>query len=115
VCLSALQGIQKARDVGFLSFTNNTFDVEEYQYYEQVDHGDLNWIIPGKFVAFSGPASKRLEYSGYRTLVPEDYVEYFKHKGVTGVVRLNKKVLKGTLVGRDVAKFLTAARNLMFA
>lgn len=84
--------MQKARDAGFVNFTNNTFDVEEYQYYEQVEHGDLNWIVPGKFVAFSGPSSKHAEFHGYRSLVPEDYTDYYKHKGVTGVVRLNKKV-----------------------
>ena len=76
-----------------MNFTNDTFDVQEYQYYERVEHGDLNWIIPGKFVAFGGPASKTVEHPGsYRSLVPEDYLEYFKHKGVTGIVRLNNKV-----------------------
>jgi len=57
----------------------------------KVEHGDLNWILPGKFVAFSGPSSRRTEFHGYRTLIPEDYIDYYKHKGVTGVVRLNKK------------------------
>jgi cell division cycle 14 len=29
--------------------------VEEYEHYERVENGDMNWIIPGKILAFSGP------------------------------------------------------------
>ena len=39
----------------------------------QVENGDMNWILPGKFIAFSGPSAKHTEYYGYRTLTPEDY------------------------------------------
>lgn len=90
--LDCLRGTEKAKEVGFINFQDKSFDVAEYEYYEQVEHGDLNWIVPGKFLAFSGPSNKRTEYYGYRSLVPEDYVQYFKHKNVTGVVRLNKKM-----------------------
>jgi cell division cycle 14 len=31
------------------------FDNKEYEYYEKPDNGDLNFIIPGKFIAFMGP------------------------------------------------------------
>jgi cell division cycle 14 len=58
----------------------------------QVENGDLNWIMPDKFVAFSGPAAKSIDYGGYRTFTPEDYWEYFRSKRVTAIVRLNKKV-----------------------
>jgi hypothetical protein len=27
----------------------------------QVENGDLNWVVPNKLMAFSGPSSKRLE------------------------------------------------------
>lgn len=33
------------------------FKLRDYEYYERVENGDLNVIIPEKFVAFSGPAS----------------------------------------------------------
>jgi len=36
-------------------YNYQTFDVQEYQLYEKVENGDLNWILPKKFVAFSGP------------------------------------------------------------
>lgn len=37
--------------------TPPVFYTLRYQHFERVDNGDLNWIIPGKFLAFSGPVS----------------------------------------------------------
>lgn len=48
--------------------------------------------MPGKLVAFSGPASRSNEIPGYRLHTPEDYWDYYKKKNVTAVVRLNKKI-----------------------
>ncbi|KAG2436372.1 hypothetical protein HXX76_006679 [Chlamydomonas incerta] len=89
-----MRGIQRARDVGFIDWNSgsSTWSLEEYEYYEQVENGDLNWIVPGKFVAFSGPAARSNEIAGYRLHTPEDYWEYFRRRGVTTIVRLNKKV-----------------------
>jgi cell division cycle 14 len=86
--------VQKAREVGFIDWNsgNSQFSIEEYEHYEQVENGDLNWIVPNKFVAFSGPASRCNEIAGYRLHTPEDYWDYYRKKGVTTVVRLNKKV-----------------------
>jgi len=28
------------------------YGYKEYDYYEKVEHGDMNWIVPGKFLAF---------------------------------------------------------------
>ena len=58
----------------------------------QVENGDLNWILPGKLLAFSGPAARSNEVPGYRLHTPEDYWDYYRRKGVTAIVRLNKKV-----------------------
>jgi hypothetical protein len=58
----------------------------------QVENGDLNWIVPGKLVAFSGPAARPTDYVGFRAMVPEDYWDYWHKRGVQAVVRLNKKV-----------------------
>jgi cell division cycle 14 len=46
--LDTLRGLHKARECGFFDF--RTFDVEEYEYYEQVENGDFNWIVQGKFL-----------------------------------------------------------------
>jgi hypothetical protein len=41
--------------VGFLDWDRPdcTFNLAEYEHYEQVENGDLNWIIPG--AAFAPP------------------------------------------------------------
>lgn len=57
-----------------------------------MENGDLNWILPGKLLAFSGPAARPTDYVGFRAMTPEDYWDYFKTKDVAAIVRLNKKV-----------------------
>jgi hypothetical protein len=58
----------------------------------KVENGDLNWVVPGKLMAFSGPPARPTDYAGFRAMVPEDYWEYFRRRRVGAVVRLNKKV-----------------------
>lgn len=50
---SCLEGLEAALKHGWYDF--KTFSVREYEHYEKVENGDLNWIIPGKFIAFMGP------------------------------------------------------------
>ncbi|XP_078102857.1 dual specificity protein phosphatase CDC14AB [Sander vitreus] len=88
--LDCLQGIRKALQHGFFDF--ETFDVDEYEHYERVENGDLNWIVPGKFLAFSGPHPKTKIENGYPLHAPEAYFPYFRKHNVTTVVRLNKKI-----------------------
>ena len=33
----------------------------------QVENGDLNWIVPGKLMAFSGPSAQPRHFGGWRT------------------------------------------------
>eukprot|EP00607_Mallomonas_marina_P011031 CAMPEP_0182421264 /NCGR_PEP_ID=MMETSP1167-20130531/6576_1 /TAXON_ID=2988 /ORGANISM="Mallomonas Sp, Strain CCMP3275" /LENGTH=518 /DNA_ID=CAMNT_0024598219 /DNA_START=110 /DNA_END=1666 /DNA_ORIENTATION=- len=87
--LDTLKGLDKARKCNFFDF--QSFDIDEYEYFEQVENGDLNWCMDGKFIAFAGPHASKESLDGYRTLTPDDYVPYFKRKNVTLVVRLNKK------------------------
>jgi cell division cycle 14 len=44
-----LQGLSRAKEVGFLDWHLPTcnFNLAEYEHYEQVENGDLNWIVPG--------------------------------------------------------------------
>ncbi|KAA0712154.1 Dual specificity protein phosphatase CDC14AB [Triplophysa tibetana] len=88
--LDCLQGIRKALQHGFLNF--ETFEVNEYEHYERVENGDLNWIIPGKLLAFSGPHPKSKVENGYPLHAPEAYFPYFRKHNVTTIVRLNKKI-----------------------
>ncbi|NXD08568.1 CC14A phosphatase, partial [Nothocercus nigrocapillus] len=88
--LDCLQGINKALQHGFFDF--KTFDVDEYEHYERVENGDFNWIVPAKFLAFSGPHPKSKIENGYPLHAPEAYFPYFKKHNVTSVIRLNKKI-----------------------
>nr|CCA17266.1 dual specificity protein phosphatase putative [Albugo laibachii Nc14] len=87
--LDCLQGLEKAIQRRYVS--TQTFQLREYQHYEQVENGDLTWVSP-KFIAFAGPHQ---QYSrtpqGHVMLTPEQYIPYFKAKNVTLVVRLNEK------------------------
>eukprot|EP01017_Pseudomicrothorax_dubius_P038142 TRINITY_DN5679_c0_g1_i1.p1 TRINITY_DN5679_c0_g1~~TRINITY_DN5679_c0_g1_i1.p1 ORF type:complete len:278 (+),score=39.85 TRINITY_DN5679_c0_g1_i1:360-1193(+) len=86
--LDVLKGLEYATALGW--FNMRTFNVREYEYYEQVENGDLNWIIPNKFLAFSGPASSSMDREDMKNWTPEDYVHLFRRWNVKLVVRLNK-------------------------
>lgn len=79
----------QAKSFGFVDFDD--FDIDDYERYDHISNGDINWIIPGKFIAFSGPLDEPKELAdGGKTWTPEDYVPVFKKKGIRTVVRLNK-------------------------
>jgi len=88
--LDTLQGLSKAMLHGFFDFEN--FDLDEYEHYEKVENGDLNWIVPRKLLAFSGPHAKSKIENGYPLHAPEAYFTYFRKRNVTTIVRLNKKI-----------------------
>ena len=87
--LDCLRGMERARSLGFCNF--RTFDVDEYDYFEKVESGDLSWLFPGRFVAFAGPHETKSTDAMYPACVPEDYIDHFKKNNVTLVIRLNKK------------------------
>ena len=86
--LHVLQGLEYAVKFGWYDF--RSFNVKEYEYYERVENGDLNWIIPGKFVAFMGPIENRDARHRYGQH-PNKYVEIFKNINVDKVIRLNEE------------------------
>lgn len=49
-------------------FDVKTFNLRDYEFYESVENGDLNWIIPNKFVAFSTPHDKIKDAEGVYNL-----------------------------------------------
>lgn len=64
-----LKGLEIAISKGWYDF--KSFDPKEYEYYEKVENGDLNWIIPNKFIAFMGPVDNKRDSRGNQ---PEDYI-----------------------------------------
>mmetsp|Transcript_70056 Transcript_70056/g.204968 ORF Transcript_70056/g.204968 Transcript_70056/m.204968 type:complete len:415 (-) Transcript_70056:231-1475(-) len=84
-CLKGLEESIKHR-----WFDLNRFDSESYDFYEKVENGDMNWIIPGKFLAFAGPSTTSFDAEGFPAFTPEDYVPVFLQAGIRLAVRLNK-------------------------
>lgn len=83
-----LDAIERAIKIGW--YNSATFNVTEYQQYEKIENGDLNWIIPKKFLAFSTPVDDTRAAQEF-SFTPDFFVPIFKKLGVTMVVRLNNK------------------------
>ncbi|KAM5191699.1 dual specificity protein phosphatase CDC14B isoform 2-T2 [Mantella aurantiaca] len=88
--LDCFHAVHKALQYEFFDF--RTFDLEEYQHYERAENGDFNWIIPEKFLAFSGPHQKSKMENGYPHHAPEAYFPYFRAHDISTIIRLNKKM-----------------------
>lgn len=87
--IDCFKAIKKANKLKFIDLEN--FNVHEYCHYEKVKNGDLNWIIPGKMLAFSGPHNKTGYVNNYPQFEPNFYFDYFRKKNVTTIIRLNEK------------------------
>ncbi|KAF4738438.1 Dual specificity protein phosphatase cdc14a, partial [Perkinsus olseni] len=88
--LDCLCGLEYAHSVGW--YDPRKFDVNEYNYYGSLTNGDVNWIIPGKILAFSSPHDERRDPRGYPVRIPEDYHAMFHSMGVKLIIRLNQKL-----------------------
>lgn len=84
-----LDGLYFGVKLGWYNY--NTFDLKKYEYYEKLDHGDMNWIVPGKFLGFSSPSEDEYDEEGYRTFTPDDYSDIFQNAGIGTIIRLNKR------------------------
>ncbi|RKP17974.1 phosphatases II [Rozella allomycis CSF55] len=96
--LDCLRGIKKAIQCGILKLEE--LDVKE----ERVENGDMNWVVPGKFLALAGPEKsiydRHSAIAMSRGLNPfhfADLIEYFKKTNVKCVVRLNNKLYDETM------------------
>lgn len=88
--LDCLRAVEKAHKFGFFNFDD--FNYLEYEHYEIVESGDLNWIVPNKFIAFCGPHMlSGTDNKGYTHHAPDKYFDYFQQNNVTTIVRLNYK------------------------
>lgn len=56
--LDCLRGLQKARDLHFVSFDGGYFNVEEYDNLDDPANDDMHVLVPGRFVAFKGPTDE---------------------------------------------------------
>jgi len=76
-----LLGVEKAMELGWFSFEK--FNLDEYECLDRADICGLNWIIPGKFMAFAGPGSTQPAFA------PEHYMPFFSKVGIRTIIRLN--------------------------
>ncbi|KAI0483269.1 phosphatases II [Xylariaceae sp. FL0804] len=99
-------GVWKAKEEGCCALDN--FDLDEYERFERVEHGDFNWITP-HFLAFASPQSspiaKITESSEEFALLPrtldavdahqtlpqpfKNVLKHFSERNIGLVVRLN--------------------------
>eukprot|EP00756_Hemistasia_phaeocysticola_P000050 Hpha_TRINITY_DN10035_c0_g1::TRINITY_DN10035_c0_g1_i1::g.84153::m.84153/K06639/CDC14; cell division cycle 14 len=78
-----VKGLSKAVDLGW--FKVDEFDMYGYMKHERLEHGDFNWIVPGKVLAFSGPNGAHTSFTA------EMHAGLFCTIGVNCVVRLNER------------------------
>lgn len=72
--LDCLRGLEYGMRLGW--YNPKTFKTQEYEYYEKLENGDMNWIIPGKMLAFSSPSNTTHDSDGvifYLRIVPYIY------------------------------------------
>jgi cell division cycle 14 len=91
--LDCLEGLKVAIDLGWFDWKR--FNRRSYDYFAHFQNGDMNWIIPRKFLAFASPSASSVDSDGFPAMTPEDYAPMFHEGGIRLVVRLNKKQYDG--------------------
>jgi cell division cycle 14 len=87
--LDCLEGLELAIKLDWFDWTR--FNVVNYEFFSRVDQGDMNWVVPHKFLAFCGPSATPFDADGFPAFTPEDYAQLFNKVNIRVVVRLNKK------------------------
>ena len=95
------EGLIMAKNLEWVDFGPDGFDIEEYQHFDSPLNADLNEVVPGKLIAMRGPtsiASGALwedvmqgdgEF-GHRDFSPQHYIDILHQFNVQAVVRLNE-------------------------
>ena len=87
--LDVLRGLARARAAGFFCF--NAFPAAEIEWQERPENGDMSWLADGRFLALAGPQAARSRPGAeYHASSCADLIPYFRRRGVTTVVRLNR-------------------------
>ncbi|XP_046672359.1 dual specificity protein phosphatase CDC14AB-like [Homalodisca vitripennis] len=85
--IDCLNAVRKAVFFGIVNFDD--FNIDEYEKMDNIKNGDVSWIVPEKFLAFSGPVDSPGEECYH---APEYYLNYFRENKVNTVIRLNVKM-----------------------
>jgi cell division cycle 14 len=65
--IHCLRGLEYGMKLGW--YNPKTFKTQEYEYYEKLENGDMNWIIPNKLLAFSSPSNSTHDSDGVTSLL----------------------------------------------
>jgi len=76
------------------------FNTAEYLRLNQLDQGDMNWIIPGKILAMSSPSTNTRDGG----LKPSYFFPVFRLHRVRTVVKLNEKMYSSHLFEEEGIK-----------
>lgn len=89
--LDCLNGIYRAIQNDYFSI--NSFNQEEWEKYEDLENGNMNWIIPGKLLAFSSPftSGEFIKCSNINYPTVDKIIPTFQKLGITHIIRLNKQ------------------------
>jgi cell division cycle 14 len=85
---ACIYGLSRAIRLGW--YNPHTFNAQKWAELEMVDHGDMNWLIPDKLLAFASPYQTNV-VQGFQVCTPHDIVPIFKDLHIDTVVRLNTK------------------------
>ena len=98
--LDCWRGLYKGKLQGWVELPHSDVmwgktHINQYRHYDDPGNGDLQEVVPGKFIAFKGPVDLgRREYhdtpGGERLFSPLYYADIFHDMGVSTVVRLNE-------------------------
>jgi cell division cycle 14 len=87
--------VARARQMGWLDFEDGSFDVDEYDHYDDPCNADLHVVVPDKFIAMKGPKAmpRGMEWRdnahNCREFSPEYLSDILDDFDVQLVVRLN--------------------------
>jgi cell division cycle 14 len=94
------EGLHKAKQLSWVQFGENGFDLDEYNELDSPLNADLHVVVPGKFIAMRGPrdlpggalwrdAVTSAGEFAHRDFSPAHYADILSQFGVSAVVRLN--------------------------
>ena len=60
--LDCLEALEAATKLGWYDYSS--FDECAYEHFEKVENGDLNWVLPRRFLAFASPSQTAYDCDG---------------------------------------------------
>ncbi|XP_025833358.1 dual specificity protein phosphatase CDC14B-like isoform X2 [Agrilus planipennis] len=88
--MDCFRAIKKCSSLNFFNFDD--FSVAEYDNHDKLVNGDMNWLVPLKFLAFIGPTEIESTADCFNGHNPSFYINYFITNDVRTVIRLNNRV-----------------------